>query len=157
MKALRLPVAVLACSLSFGAALASAASAESLRGFFQPGLARPAVAAGGELDGERYLSAAAVREMTRRQTPAAVRQSHGVGWTDRQGGFGHGGALNTEASTDVSSGLITIFLVQQSGFIGEGAKLRPEFQRVARERFAGKSSTEREAPATATTTGATAR
>lgn len=111
---------------------------------------------GGELDGRRYLSATAVNTMTSKQTPAAITQGYGFGFTVGQREFGHGGALNTETSIDTSSGLITIFLIQQAGFIGDSAKIRAEFKRVARERFGAVASTAREASTVATTTGVSA-
>jgi CubicO group peptidase (beta-lactamase class C family) len=90
---------------------------------------------GGELDGRRYLSAAAVNQMTSKQTPDALNAGYGFGWIVGKGEFGHGGALNTETSIDTTTGLITILLVHQAEFIGDGGKLRAEFKRVARERF----------------------
>ena len=111
---------------------------------------------GGELDGRRYLSAAAVQTMTGKQTPAAITQGYGFGFTVGQREFGHGGALNTETAIDTSSGLITIFLIQQAGFIGDTGKIRAEFKRVARERFGTVASTAQEASTVATTTGVSA-
>ncbi len=108
---------------------------------------------GGQLDGRRYLSAAAVKQMTSKQTPAALKEGYGFGWSVGQGEFGHGGALGTETSIDPKSGLITIFMIQQAGFIGDGAKIRGEFKREARLRFGGAPSEAREAATLATTTG----
>ena len=109
---------------------------------------------GGELDGRRYLSAAAVKTMTSKQTPAALKDGYGFGFTVGAREFGHGGARGTETSIDPSSGLITIFLIQQAGFIGDGAKLRKEFKRVAREKFGGGAPSAPEPATLATTTGA---
>ena len=78
--------------------------------------------------------------MTSKQTPAALKDGYGFGFTVGAREFGHGGALYTETAIDTSSGLITIFLIQQAGFIGDGAKLRTEFKRVAREKFGGGAS-----------------
>jgi len=107
----------------------------------------------GELDGRRYLSAAAVKTLTSKQTPPAINQGYGFGFTVGQHEFGHGGALNTETAVDTSSGLITIFLIQQAGFIGDTGKIRTEFKRVARERFGATPSQAREASTLGTTTG----
>ena len=73
---------------------------------------------GGALDGRRYLSEAAVREMTRRQTPMTVAESYGLGWqvyTDDDSQFGHGGAGATKMVIDTRRGLVTVFLVQVTG------------------------------------------
>jgi predicted neuraminidase len=107
----------------------------------------------GQLDGRRYLSAAAVKTMTSRQTPAAMKEGYGLGWTVGVGEYGHGGALGTETSIEAKSGLITIFLIQQAGFIGDGSQLRGEFKRTARSRFGGAPSAAVESSAVATTTG----
>ena len=42
------------------------------------------ILAGGELDGRRYLSEASVRQMTSRQTPPALSDSYGFGWSGRR-------------------------------------------------------------------------
>lgn len=80
--------------------------------------------AGGELDGVRVLSRAAVAAMTRDQTGGMaslpeeerLRQRWGLGWrlmegdlTSRQT-FGHGGATGTEAWVDLESGVTCVLL-----------------------------------------------
>lgn len=95
---------------------------------------------GGQLDGRRYLSAAAVKQMTSKQTADALKDGYGFGWTVGAGEYGHGGALGTETSIDTKNGLITIFLIQQEGFIGDGFKVRSEFKLAARLRFGGVTS-----------------
>jgi len=77
---------------------------------------------GGELDGRRYLSENAVRQMTSKQTPDALKDGYGLGWSTGGGVFGHGGALSTNMSIDPKRGLITIWLVQHAGFPGDGSK-----------------------------------
>ena len=47
---------------------------------------------GGELDGRRYLSAAALKELTSRQTPKDLKESYGLGLNVGPDFFGHGGA-----------------------------------------------------------------
>ncbi|MFA6546972.1 MAG: serine hydrolase domain-containing protein [Limisphaerales bacterium] len=89
---------------------------------------------GGELNGRRYLSAKAVKEMTSRQTPAGLPQSYGLGWSAGPT-FGHGGALATNMSIDPQRGLITVWLVQHAGFPGEGAKAQGVFRKTAEEMF----------------------
>ncbi len=92
---------------------------------------------GGTLDGRRYLSETAVREMTRRQTPAAVAESYGFGWqvyADDGHQFGHGGACETRMVIDTRRGLVTVFLVQVSDS-DRTAGAVAEFQRAAEETF----------------------
>ena len=108
---------------------------------------------GGELDGRRYLSDASVALATRRQTPAGVKESYGLGFTVGQGEFGHGGALGTETSVDTTTGLVTVFLIQQAGFIGDGARIRTDFKTEARRLHGGGRSTARESAAVEGTTG----
>ena len=91
---------------------------------------------GGELDGRRYLSESAVREMTRRQTGEAIPQSYGLGWATGGKTFGHGGAFATNMTIDPGRGLITIFLVQHAGFPGQGEKAQGEFRKAAEGRSA---------------------
>jgi CubicO group peptidase (beta-lactamase class C family) len=89
---------------------------------------------GGSLDGKRYLSEVAVKEMTRRQTPAALKESYGLGWSTGGGTFGHGGAYATNMSVDRERGLITIFLVQHAGSPDAG-KWNGAFIKAAQEAF----------------------
>jgi CubicO group peptidase (beta-lactamase class C family) len=93
---------------------------------------------GGELDGKRYLSEGAVTQMTSRQTAEGIKNEYGLGWSTGGGGFGHGGAFATNMNIDPKSGLITVFLVQHSGFLGEGGKSQGVFRQKAVELF-GKS------------------
>ena len=89
---------------------------------------------GGELNGKRYLSAAAVKQMTSRQTPAAIPTNYGVGWATGAT-FGHGGALATNMSIDPARGLITVWLVQHAGYIGDGGKAQGVFRQAAEAQF----------------------
>jgi CubicO group peptidase (beta-lactamase class C family) len=93
---------------------------------------------GGELNGKRYLSAAAVKELTSRQTPAALKESYGLGFSTGGGTFGHGGALATNMNIDTQRGLITVWLVQHAGYPGEGGKAQGAFKKAAEEMFAKK-------------------
>jgi CubicO group peptidase (beta-lactamase class C family) len=95
------------------------------------------ILAGGELDGKRYLSEAALRQMTTRQTPAAIKDSYGFGWSAGDGWCGHGGALATNMTVDTKRGLITVFLVQHAGFPADGQKSHGAFKQAA-ERMAGR-------------------
>jgi CubicO group peptidase (beta-lactamase class C family) len=88
---------------------------------------------GGVQDGRRYLSAAAVGEMTRRQTAPTMEISYGFCWNTTDGKIVHGGAYKTEMRIDPKLKLITIFLVQQaSDWPGEeGKNMLPAFQAAA--------------------------
>ncbi len=90
----------------------------------------------GELDGRRYLSEAAVAEMTRRQTPESLPQAYGLGFAVGPGNFGHGGAMATNMTVDVERGLVTVWLVQHAGFPGKGAQAQAAFREAANSRFA---------------------
>ena len=90
---------------------------------------------GGELDGRRYLSEDAVKQMTTRQTPEALKESYGFGWSTGGGGFGHGGAYSTNMSIDPQHGLITIFMVQHAGFPLDGKESGGAFKKAATDRF----------------------
>ena len=50
---------------------------------------------GGELNGKRILSEAAVKQMTSRQTAETLKESYGFGFSTGGGTFGHGGAYST--------------------------------------------------------------
>ena len=89
----------------------------------------------GVFQGKRYLSEAAVKEMTKRQTGEGINESYGLGWATGGGTFGHGGALATGMTVDPKRGLITVFLVQHAGFPGEGGKAQDVFRKAAMERF----------------------
>jgi CubicO group peptidase (beta-lactamase class C family) len=91
---------------------------------------------GGTYAGRRYLSEAALAEMTRRQTDPSIKESYGLGWAVGNGSFGHGGALATNMNIDTRRGLITVFLVQHAGFPGDGGKSQAAFRKAAESRFA---------------------
>jgi CubicO group peptidase (beta-lactamase class C family) len=90
---------------------------------------------GGVSEGRRYLSEAAVTEMTRRQTGESLKESYGLGWSTGGGTFGHGGAYATNMTIDPRRGLITVFLVQHAGFPGDGGKSQAAFRQAAVEQF----------------------
>ena len=90
---------------------------------------------GGELNGRRYLSEAAFRELTKRQTPASVKDSYGLGFAVGSDWFGHGGAHATSMEIRPAQGLVIIWMVQHAGFPGDGAKAQEVFKNWALERF----------------------
>ena len=89
----------------------------------------------GELNGRRYLSEAAFKELTKRQTPESVNDSYGFGLAVGSDWFGHGGAFATNMEIRPAKGLVLIWMVQHSGFPGEGAKAQGVFRNWALERF----------------------
>jgi CubicO group peptidase (beta-lactamase class C family) len=91
---------------------------------------------GGVFEGKRYLSEAAVTQMTSRQTGENIKESYGLGWSSGGGSFGHGGAYATNMTIDTRSGLITVFLVQHAGFPGNGNKSQGAFRKAAEDQFA---------------------
>jgi CubicO group peptidase (beta-lactamase class C family) len=90
----------------------------------------------GELNGKRYLSEAAVSQMTTRQTPDTVKESYGLGLSIGDGGFGHGGAYATNMTIDTQHSLIFIWMVQHAGFPGDGEKSQAAFMQAAKAAFA---------------------
>ncbi len=90
----------------------------------------------GELDGRRYLSEAAVAQMTTRQTPDTVKEKYGLGLSIGDGEFGHGGAYATNMTIDTQHGLVFVWMVQHAGFPGGGEKSRDAFMQAAKTAFA---------------------
>jgi CubicO group peptidase (beta-lactamase class C family) len=90
---------------------------------------------GGKLDGHRYLSPAAVQQMTSKQTGDQVKESYGFGWSTGGGVFGHGGAYATNLEIDTNRGLVLVWMVQHDGFPGDGADAFNIFKRTAGQRF----------------------
>lgn len=89
---------------------------------------------GGQFEGTRFLSEAAVREMTRKQT-GDLETSYGLGWGVAADGtgFGHGGAAATDMWIDPAKGIAMIYLVQLQGYAGtDGANILPAFHAAAR-------------------------
>lgn len=91
---------------------------------------------GGQLDGRRVLSEAAVRQMTSRQTPPGLQESYGFGIAVGDHFFGHGGAFSTNSWADTARGQVFVWLVQHAAFPGEGAKAQDAFKKAALEAFA---------------------
>jgi CubicO group peptidase (beta-lactamase class C family) len=89
---------------------------------------------GGELNGRRYLSEAAFKELMKRQTPESVNDSYGFGLAVGSDWFGHGGAFATNMEIRPANGLVLIWMVQHAGYPGEGAKAQGVFKNWALER-----------------------
>lgn len=94
---------------------------------------------GGALDGRRILSEASVKQMTTKQTAAAVEHSYGFGLDTGGGNFGHGGAFATNMEVNPRRNLITIWMVQHAGFPSEGGKSHGAFKQAA-DRFYGSNA-----------------
>ena len=92
----------------------------------------------GVLDGTRYLSPAAVAQMTSKQTGARVTQGYGLGWSTDGGTFGHAGAYAVNMTIDATRGLIMVFLVQHAGFLGDGSNSHAAFKQAVEKRFGSK-------------------
>jgi CubicO group peptidase (beta-lactamase class C family) len=90
---------------------------------------------GGEWQGKRFLSEAAVKQMTSRQTPPGLNESYGFGVAVGKDFFGHGGAFSTNSWADSARGLIFVWLVQHAAFPGEGAKAQEAFKKAALDAF----------------------
>ncbi len=86
---------------------------------------------GGEMGGKRYLSEAAIKQMTSKQT-GELKDGYGFGWSTGGGGFGHGGAESTNMNIDPKSGLILVWMVQHAGYAGDGGKSQGVFNEAAR-------------------------
>ncbi len=92
------------------------------------------VLGGGTLDGQRYLSEEAVKEMTSKQTGDALKDNYGLGWS-AGARPGHGGAFSTNMSIDPKQGLVMVYMVQHADFPKDGRKALGEFQKAAEEKF----------------------
>jgi CubicO group peptidase (beta-lactamase class C family) len=90
---------------------------------------------GGVLDGKRYVSEAAIHEMTRKQTADGIPDSYGLGWSTGGGVFGHGGAYATNLTIDTNHGLVMIWMVQHAGFPNNGDQSCGAFQKAAIEHY----------------------
>ena len=104
---------------------------------------------GGQFGGKRLLSPSALEEMTRNQLSGAALQDvaqylssptdfdgYGLGWfTIASSGFGHPGAYSTDMRVDLKHGIATVWMVQQAGFSGEGAKSEDAFNQAVAKRF----------------------
>src|SRR5664279_3690983 len=65
----------------------------------------------GELDGKRYLSHAAMDELSKEQT-GTTKVNYSLGYHLRNGMFGHDGAYGTDLSVNPATGMVAIFMIQ---------------------------------------------
>lgn len=87
----------------------------------------------GQLDGRRYLSEAAVAEMTSRHTAPHIKDAYGYCWQIVTDGCGHGGALSTNMTIDWKRELVMIWLVQHTGFPADGNQASQAFYAVVNQ------------------------
>lgn len=86
---------------------------------------------GGELEGRRYLSQAAIKRMTTMQT-GALNVGFGLGFALPGEDYGHGGAYHTDLWFDTRHGIATIFLVQHEEFLkADGDEILTAFKQAA--------------------------
>lgn len=90
---------------------------------------------GGQLEGHRYLSEAALKELTRRQTPDSAKESYGLGFQVGGDEFGHGGAHSTNMTIHPGPALVVVWMVQHAGFAADGDQSQGAFKRWAFGRF----------------------
>ncbi len=91
----------------------------------------------GEWQGKRYVSEEGVKQLSSRQTPEGLPQSYGFGFSVNPGKtFGHGGAYSTSMSIDLEHHLVTVFMVQNAGWLEEGKKAQGIFSKAALDLFA---------------------
>jgi CubicO group peptidase (beta-lactamase class C family) len=93
---------------------------------------------GGSYDGRRYLSEAAIREMTRKQTGDSIETAYGYGWQVEGETFGHGGACKTRMTINPMLGLVTVFLIHHANewHSPEGNDIQPAFAAAAEKLIA---------------------
>lgn len=90
---------------------------------------------GGTLEGRRFLSEAAIKQMTSKQTAEGLKE-YGLGWSIGGNSFGHGGAHATNMTVDTRKELVTVWLIQHTGgFPGDGGKAQGAFQEAAFKAF----------------------
>ena len=96
---------------------------------------------GGVYKKRRYLSEAAVKQMTSKQTAKSVEKSYGFGLDAENGKFGHGGALKTNMTVNSKLGLITVLLIHhnQDWPNDEAKSLMSTFTEAAEDLLAARS------------------
>jgi CubicO group peptidase (beta-lactamase class C family) len=86
----------------------------------------------GELDGQRYLSPAAMDELRKEQTEE-TKINYSLGYHLRNGLFGHDGAYGTDLSVNPKTGMVAVFMVQCTS--GDQWSARDLFLKTATEVF----------------------
>jgi CubicO group peptidase (beta-lactamase class C family) len=86
----------------------------------------------GKLDGNRYLSHAAMDELRKEQT-GKTKVNYSLGYHLRNGMFGHDGAYGTDLSVNPKTGMVAVFMVQCTG--GDQWAARDLFLKTATQIF----------------------
>ncbi len=106
----------------------------------------------GTLDGKKYLSPAAIQQMTSTQTGKIIDKEHGEGGygfgfstthaahgepgPDTLTACGHGGAYATDLQIDPEHKLVFVFMVQSAGYPNkDGGSINPTFRKAALAQF----------------------
>jgi CubicO group peptidase (beta-lactamase class C family) len=95
---------------------------------------------GGEWDGKRIVSAAAVAEMTKAHTAGGKELNYGLGWQTGNAqrkavsvfsakAYGHGGAFGTHGLVDPENNLVVVFMVQNV-LVKDGGRARETFHKL---------------------------
>ena len=90
---------------------------------------------GGQFHGKRYLSDAALHELTTRQTPTSINDSYGLGFAVGLDWYGHCGTHATNMEVRPGKNLAIVWMVQHGAFPGDGGKAQGVFKNWAVERF----------------------
>ena len=77
----------------------------------------------------------AIAELSKKQTPEALKDNYGLGFAVGGGTFGHGGAYATNMTVDTKRGLVYVYMVQHAGFPGDGGKSQGAFRKAAEEKY----------------------
>jgi CubicO group peptidase (beta-lactamase class C family)/enterochelin esterase-like enzyme/sugar lactone lactonase YvrE len=95
------------------------------------------MANGGVYHGTRILSEKAVKTMTSDQSGEA-NSHYGFGFGTDGKSFTHGGAYGTNSRFDIEHRLVTVYLVQHAGWIGNGKDILHQFQVAATTAYGAK-------------------
>jgi len=99
---------------------------------------------GGTLEGKRYLSEAAIQEMTRNQIRPELLQdnkleggwdNYGLAWQLINGTYGHEGAYGTNIKFYPKAGIAVVWLVQTPDPLGVGRAGRSAFEKLVEAAF----------------------
>lgn len=88
---------------------------------------------GGQANGKKILSPEAVTLLTSKQTPDALKDGYGLGFSVNGNTFGHGGAYSTNSFADRERRLVFVWLVQHGSFPGMGGTAQEYFRNTAYE------------------------
>lgn len=86
----------------------------------------------GSLDGATILSRESARRMRERQTPADWKGAFSFGMVTKDDTFGHSGSFGTNTLANRETGLICIWLTQQSANLGDAWESEYIFQNAAK-------------------------